>query len=347
MTGRPLLASLVAGLLATACGSSSPERGAPTPPAAQPVVVETAPAEADVAPGGTLLFTAKVTGSADTLVRWSVEEADGGTITANGRYTAPAIEGTFHVRADHAASTTIANTNGGSLRVPGAVSTSAKGGGKSVVHVGKGGSAQQVVVVVNPGITTVPAGGSATFAATVTGTASTSVGWTVQEGAICGSVSSDGVYTAPNVASTCHVVATSNSDTTKSASAKVTVTAPPPAAAAISIDPATATLDACKAQVFTATVTGTTNTAVTWTVVEAGGGTVTNGIYTAPQTAGTYHVLATSVADPAKTVQGTITVGPEKVTSVAVAPGSGTVQASGALAFAATVTTTCGTYAAQ
>jgi hypothetical protein len=347
MTGRPLLASLVAGLVATACGSSSPERGAPTPPAAQPVVVETAPAEADVAPGGTLLFTAKVTGSADTLVRWSVDEPGGGSIAANGRYTAPAIEGTFHVRAEHAASTTNGNTNGGSLRVPGAVSTSAKGGGKSVVHVGKVGSAQQVVVVVNPGTATVPAGGSVTFAAAVTGTANTSVGWSVQEGAICGSVSSAGVYSAPNVASTCHVVATSKVDTTRSASASITVTAPPPSAVAISISPATATLDACKAQVFTATVTNATNGAVTWTVIEAGGGTVTNGTYTAPQTAGTYHVVATSVADPTKTVQGTITVGPEKVMSVAVAPGSGTVQANGALAFAATVTTTCGTFAAQ
>jgi hypothetical protein len=46
-------------------------------------------------------------------------------------------------------------------------------------------------------------------------------------------------------------------------------------------------------------------------------------------------------------VQGTITVGPEKVLSVAVAPGSGTLQASGTLLLAATVTTTCGAYPAQ
>jgi hypothetical protein len=72
-----------------------------------------------------------------------------------------------------------------------------------------------------------------------------------------------------------------------------------------------------------------------------------NGIYTAPQTAGTYHVVATSVADPTKTVQGTITVGAEKVVSVAVSPGSGTVTSNGTLAFAATVTTSCGTFAAQ
>ena len=39
---------------------------------------------------------------------------------------------------------------------------------------------------------------------------------------------------------------------------------------------------------FTATVTNTSNTEVTWTVTEAGGGTVTNGIYTAP--AGRRHL---------------------------------------------------------
>jgi hypothetical protein len=74
-----------------------------------------------------------------------------------------------------------------------------------------------------------------------------------------------------------------------------------------------ATLDACQGQVFTATVTNASNTAATWVVTEAGGGTVTNGVYTAPQAPGTYHVVATSVADPTKSVQGTITVGPEKV----------------------------------
>jgi hypothetical protein len=107
------------------------------------------------------------------------------------------------------------------------------------------------------------------------------------------------------------------------------------------------TLDACKGQVFTAAVTNSSNTAVTWSVTEASGGTVTNGAYVAPPTAGTYHVVAVSQADPSKTAQATITVGPEKVLSVAVAPGSGTVNASGQLAFAANVTTTCGTFAAQ
>jgi acyl-coenzyme A thioesterase PaaI-like protein len=116
---------------------------------------------------------------------------------------------------------------------------------------------------------------------------------------------------------------------------------------AISISPTTVALDACKGQVFTASVTNSSNTAATWTITEPGGGTVTAGSYVAPTTPGTYHVVAASQADPSKTATATVTVRAEKVLSVAVTPGSGMVQANGQLAFAALVTTTCGTFAAQ
>jgi hypothetical protein len=50
---------------------------------------------------------------------------------------------------------------------------------------------------------------------------------------------------------------------------------------------------------FTATVSGSSNSTVTWSVVEGGGGAVTNnGLYTAPGVPGTYHVKAVSQADP-------------------------------------------------
>ena len=78
----------------------------------------------------------------------------------------------------------------------------------------------------------------------------------------------------------------------------------------ISINPPAATLPPGGTQTFTATVTGTTNTAVTWSV--PGGdanGTVTGaGVYTAPATPGTYRIIATSVADPSKRATATVTV---------------------------------------
>jgi glucuronoarabinoxylan endo-1,4-beta-xylanase len=61
---------------------------------------------------------------------------------------------------------------------------------------------------------------------------------------------------------------------------------------------------------FSAAVTGSANTAVSWTVAEgaAGGKVSASGLYTAPNAAGTYHVVATSEADPSATGKATISV---------------------------------------
>ncbi len=86
--------------------------------------------------------------------------------------------------------------------------------------------------------------------------------------------------------------------------------AAPPPPVEVSINPASVTVPAGGTQTFTATVTGSTNTAVTWSVQEgAAGGTITSaGVYTAPATAGTYHVAATSQAAPTKSAVATVTV---------------------------------------
>jgi hypothetical protein len=52
------------------------------------------------------------------------------------------------------------------------------------------------------------------------------------------------------------------------------------------------------------------NTAVTWSVLEAGGGQVdSTGLYTAPGSTGTFHVVAKSVANPAISGSAVVTVG--------------------------------------
>jgi hypothetical protein len=58
-------------------------------------------------------------------------------------------------------------------------------------------------------------------------------------------------------------------------------------------------------------------------------------------------VVATSLADGSARGSATVTVGPARVLSVAVAPGQTSVASGGSLAFAASLTTTCGTFAAQ
>jgi hypothetical protein len=156
------------------------------------------------------------------------------------------------------------------------------GGGGS----GGGGSS---TVVSFPGTSGVGIGVGATymFAASVTGTTNTAVTYSVQEGAAGGSITAGGVYTAPLSAGTYHVAATSVADSTKSAT--VSVTAVP----GVSIVPGSVRLLPGGTQMFITRLTGTTNTAVSFS---ANAGSITAaGVYTAPQTPGTYSVVATSL----------------------------------------------------
>jgi hypothetical protein len=57
------------------------------------------PAQAQVPQGGAVTFTATMKGLPRNTVTWQVEEAGGGEITPEGRYTAPAKAGTYHVAA--------------------------------------------------------------------------------------------------------------------------------------------------------------------------------------------------------------------------------------------------------
>lgn len=93
-------------------------------------------------------------------------------------------------------------------------------------------------------------------------------------------------------------------------------------AVSVTISPDSAEVAAGKTFEFAATVTGTSDTRVAWTVQEGddGGRIVTHGakaeggtvsstaVYIAPHKPGTYHLLATSHADPQKSAQAEITV---------------------------------------
>ncbi len=84
---------------------------------------------------------------------------------------------------------------------------------------------------------------------------------------------------------------------------------PPSQAISISLTPSGASLWTGGTQAFQATVSGTSNQAVTWSVVEASGGTVSStGLYTAPSLAGSFHVKAVSSADTTKAAQASVTV---------------------------------------
>jgi len=144
-------------------------------------------------------------------------------------------------------------------------------------------------------------------------------------------------------------VRASNAAGLSSASAPVSATVPAAAqTVTVRVSPSAAAVDGCSTLQLTAAVTGTASTGVTWSVQEgAGGGTVTNtGLYTAPSTAGTYHVIATSSASSLATGTATVTV-QDHILSVAVDPTAVNSNPDGTAQFTATVTTTCGTLAAQ
>lgn len=203
-----------------------------------------------------------------------------------------------------------------------------------------------VTVTVTPALARVPVGATHVFAATVTGSTNGDVNWSIQEGAAGGAVDGSGLYRAPAAPGVFHVVATSGADSMASQTAEVTVYFP--TSVSVSVMPAAASLDACGTVALSASVSGGTG-GVTWSLTEgAAGGSVTSaGTYTAPSAPGTFHVVATSVTDPTASAEATVTVRPERVLSVAVTPGSASVGPGSTLAFAAAVTTTCGTFAAQ
>ena len=86
----------------------------------------------------------------------------------------------------------------------------------------------------------------------------------------------------------------------------------------VAVAPANLVMAAGVPAVFTATVTGAADASVSWSVQEgaAGGSIDGSGHYTAPGTAGTYHVVATSVADPSKKATATVTVTPSISVSI-------------------------------
>ena len=152
------------------CGGSSTSSPAPTPSL---ISVTVTPNSVTVLRDATQAFTAKVTGTTNTAVTWSVEESSGGTIDSAGLYTPPQNgAGTFHVIA-----TSQAN---------------------SAVH----GTAVVIVpmpqVTIDPVAVTLRPAGTQTFAATVSGLTNTAVNFTIQESA-GGLINSAGLYTAPTL----------------------------------------------------------------------------------------------------------------------------------------------------
>jgi hypothetical protein len=255
------------------------------------------PKAATVTPTGSLQFAASDGGGA-VAVEWTVEEAGGGSISASGLYTPPVALGIYHVRA---------------ARLDDPMNYD-----RATVSV------QEIGVAISPASALVLTDGSQLFTATVSAPPGVSriVTWSLSGvGALSGGgPSKQTVYTAPGAPGSAVLVATSVADPTIRAQATITVSE-----VAVAVTPAAAALLPAGVQTFGSTVTGAANNAVTWRVVEgsAVGGrlssaTATSVVYRAPAAFGTYHLEATSTADPRKKAVVAIDVG--RILSVAVSP---------------------------
>jgi uncharacterized protein YjdB len=258
---------------------------------AAPVVnsVSVSPAAPSILTGATQQFSATVQGTvANKSVTWS---ATGGTISANGLFTAPANAGTATVKATSVADPTKSASATISVSAPTVTS-----------------------ITVSPKTASILTGASEQFTASVQGTVTNkSIAWSTTSGVI----TSAGVFTAGATAGTATITVTSLADPTKTATATVTIAAA--TVSSVSISPTTASISTGATQQFTAAVQGTvTNKAVTWS---ASAGTVSAaGLLTAPATAAKVTVTATSVADNTKSASATVTVNAPTVTSISVSP---------------------------
>ena len=295
-------------VVANGAGSATSNTATLNVAGAAGVAIQVNPTSATVAQGSTQQFTATVTGSSNTTVTWSLSGAGCsgaacGTISGGGLYTPPANM-----------------PSPATLRVTGtSVADPTKSAPANVTIV----LATAILLTISPTSKSVPTAGTNSFSATVTGTSNTAVAWSLSgagcSGSSCGTLStssSSAIYQAPPVApspASVSLVATSMADSSKSASASVTIMTQ----VVVTVTPTSASVLTGATQQLNASVVGTSNTAVTWTVQGAGCsatacGTINgNGLYIAPSAVpspDTVTVTATSSADPSKTASTSVVI---------------------------------------
>jgi len=318
-----------------------------------PVSVAISPTSASLQTGASQKFQATVSNSTDTVVAWSVQEIGGGSIAADGTYAAPATAGTYHVvarchvdstKSASAALTVTAPATGGLvISSPLTLDKTSVMAGQtlngSVTYQNTGSSAISVNWI---SIDLRPPGGTHTGGPYYNLAPQVTTAQVIQPG---GSVTLTGsrAFTSADPAGTWESYATyQDAGAAWHDGPSLTFGFSQSAGIAVTVTPSAPSTAPGGTINFQASVTGTTtgqSTAVTWSVQEAGGGTVSStGVYTAPATMGTYHVVATSMADTTKTGTAAATVAPPPPIAVSISPSVTSVLPAGTATFSATVT---------
>lgn len=261
---RALLGALATLLLLvlTGCGGGGGGGGSSDLPTSLQIVG----GAATVARGGVALFSVAKTGGNGGTARWSVVPPGGGTISSDGRYTAPNTDGVYTIRVTLAERESLSATR--------------------TVMVGAGDFATGITLT--PTTASLAPGGTQPFAAVKTGGSQGTVVFSVEPATGGGTIDVSGLYTAPATPGTYTVRARLIENALVTGTAAVTVVAP--ASVTITSPTDERVLSPGATLPFAATV-GTGGT-LFWT---ADGGTITAaGLYTAPTTPGTYTITATA-----------------------------------------------------
>lgn len=229
------------------------------------------------------------------------------------------------------------------------------GGSPSGGSSGSSGSSNPptITVTISPLMATLYFGQQKQFTVTVSGTSNTAVDWAVNGVAggdtSVGTISAQGIYTAPNAlpsSNTVTITATSQADSTVDASATVALASD----IQVTISPATVSVTTGSTQQFTAQVsgTGTPSLKVNWSLTGSAcptgcGSLSTNGDtanYTAPAAVPSspdVQIVATSLADPSKSAMSkvTITAAPGCTPAISISPATASVATGGQQAFTA------------
>jgi uncharacterized protein YjdB len=197
-------------------------------------------------------------------------------------------------------------------------------------------------VTITPSSATIPVGATTTFVGSVSGDtvgANSGVNYISTNTAVA-TVSSAGVVTAVAPGQST-IIASSKFRPSKQAAAQVTVT-PVVSLVNVVVAPSSATLTPGQTVNLVASVTGTTNTSVTYASSDTSVAKVsTAGVVTATSKNGIAIVTATSVADPSRSASSTITVqggnGPG-TTVITITPSTATINVGESFTFASVVT---------
>ena len=281
-------------LLLTGCGNQSSSKPITntTPP---PVTVSLDMSSLTLQTGTTHQFQATVKGSTNTAVAWSVDSVTSGnstvgTIDAKGLYTAPSQPGSHTITATSQADTS--------------KNASAK------VTVQQPPPPPPPSVSITPGSSTLGVGTTQQFTATVENVTNPILAWSVDGvgggNSTAGTISDQGLYTAPAQIGT-HTVGVTVNSNAATASAPITVFT-------LSVSPASIVLTPGATQQYSADVQGLSNASLSWEVDGVAGGNSSagtinaTGLYTAPSSLGTHSIGVSATVDPAVTATTALTV---------------------------------------